>query len=469
MEAIEWAAIAIVAERELLLLTAVGIALTSLDDLFIDLVYLTRRTWRQLTVYRRHKRAFAADLTQAEGGWMALFIPAWDESAVIRMMLRLTLARLDYPRYRLFVGTYPNDGVTGAVVKQVAHEDSRVVHVLCSRPGPTTKADCLNHLWHAMADYEAEHGVRFRAIVLHDAEDIVHSRELDVFAHLIDRKAMVQLPVVPLREKKYRWIAGHYIDEFAESHGKDIVVREALGAGLPSAGVACAFDRELLGRAILTDHQGPFDADSLTEDYELGMRLRALGGHAALVRIDGKEGGSRVVTQEHFPATLETALRQKSRWLLGIALMGWDRLGWQGNLVDRYMLLRDRKALFTALLSVSGYLAACGWAMILIWRMLVPELAALPPVVVRHSPLAWLLSINAGLLLWRLLMRGIFTGKLYGWREGLLSAPRAVVGNLINFLAALRAIRRYVRIRLGYEPMRWDKTGHRFPASVPAE
>ncbi len=469
MGPIEWAASAIVAERELLLLTAVGIAVTSLDDLFIDLVYLTRRTWRQLTVYRRHKRAYAADLTQAEGGWMAIFIPAWDESAVIRMMLRLALARLDYPRYRLFVGTYPNDPATCAAVAGVASEDARVVPVLCSRPGPTTKADCLNHLWHAMTDFEVVHDMRFRAVVLHDAEDIVHSRELDVFAHMIGRKAMVQLPVVPLRERNSLWIAGHYIDEFAENHGKDIVVREALGAGLPSAGVACAFDRDILGRAILPDHMGPFDADSLTEDYELGMRLRALGGHAALVRIDGRENGSRVVTQEHFPATLETALRQKSRWLLGIALMGWDRLGWQGNFVDRYMLLRDRKALFTALLSVSGYAAAVGWCLILIWRWLVPELAALPSVVLKDSPLAWLLTFNAVLLMWRLLIRAIFTGKLYGWSEGLLAIPRAVVGNLINFLAALRAIRRYVRIRLGHENLRWDKTGHRFPASVPAE
>jgi bacteriophage N4 adsorption protein B len=37
---------------------------------------------------------------------MAVFVPAWDESAVIGQMLKATLKRLDYPDYRIFVGHY---------------------------------------------------------------------------------------------------------------------------------------------------------------------------------------------------------------------------------------------------------------------------------------------------------------------------------------------------------------------------
>ena len=54
--------------------------------------------------------------------------------------------------------------------------------------------------------------------------------------------------------------------------------------------------------------------------------------------------GQPVATREHFPASFDAAVRQKARWLTGIALAGWDRIGWRGGLVNRWMLLRDRKA-----------------------------------------------------------------------------------------------------------------------------
>lgn len=291
--------------RELLMLSAAGIIISSLDDLFVDLAYVVRRVWRSATVYRRYPRARANMLENAEQwpGRMAVFVPAWQESEVIGPMLRNFLKCSLYGNYRIFVGVYPNDLATNAAV--AALYDPRLDIVVVDHPGPTTKADCLNAIWFAMLRHEAATGRRFKAIVLHDAEDVVHSRELVVFDHLIPAKAMVQLPVVPIPDRRSRWIAGHYLDEFAESHGKDIVVREALGAAVPSAGVACAFERAMLG--CIADSLGgaPFDPDSLTEDYELGLRVAARGGKAALVRMASSEGGGVVATREHFPATLE--------------------------------------------------------------------------------------------------------------------------------------------------------------------
>ena len=40
----------------------------------------------------------------------------------------------------------------------------------------------------------------------------------------------------------------------AEAHGKELVVREAIGAGLPSAGVGCAIARDAL--AALAEQDG---------------------------------------------------------------------------------------------------------------------------------------------------------------------------------------------------------------------
>lgn len=457
--------------RELLALAAFGIAISSLDDLMIDLIFLTRRLWRNLTVYNRHPRAMVEDLVTADPGWMAIIVPAWDEADVIGDMLQNLITKLQYPRYRVFVGVYPNDLATQHVLALIA--DPRLEMVVCSLAGPTTKADCLNHLWRAIGIDETLRGRRFTAVVLHDAEDVVHPQELWVYNHLLAPQSnprpitMVQLPVLPLVDKSSRWISGHYLDEFAELHSKDIIVREAIGAAVPSAGVACAIERGMLGRiaGMRPAEEGPFDADCLTEDYELGIKIKALSGRGTMVRIRCRTNGELVATHEHFPATLDAALRQKTRWLLGIALSGWDRVGWQGGITCRYMLLRDRKVILASGLTVIGY----GVALMVLIDMglgtLLPSAGRLKPLVPSGSPLDWLLTGNVALLGWRLLWRAIYTGRAYGWREGLRAVPRALVGNAINALAAFRACRRYWRIAKRGEANYWDKTAHRFPTT----
>ena len=453
-----------IATHEWLAIAAFGIALSSLDDIVVDLIFGGRWLWREAFVYSRHAHLDADTLGAADPGWMAIIVPAWDEAGVIAPMLRSLLRRLDYPRYRVFVGVYPNDAATIAEVQAIG--DNRVAAVMCTRPGPTTKADCLNHLWRAVLADEGASGQRFKAVVLHDAEDVVHPRELAVYDHLMPRLAMVQLPVVPIIDAGSRWVAGHYLDEFAEHHTKDIVVREAIGAAVPSAGVACAIERDMLGRIAEQAGGAPFDARCLTEDYELGLRIKALGGQGALVRIRGGPDAVIVATHEHFPATLDAALRQKTRWLLGIALAGWDRLGWQGGVADRYMLLRDRKAIVSALLSLAGYCAVMLVIADIAVRRWLPEAARFAPVAPRGSLLALLLWINAGVLLWRLALRAAFTAHAHGWREGTRAVPRALVANCINALAAWRAVGRYRRIVRGRDKLVWDKTSHRFPAGT---
>ncbi|SFP98446.1 glycosyltransferase family 2 protein [Sphingomonas rubra] len=59
--------------------------------------------------------------------------------------------------------------------------------------------------------------MRLRAVVFHDAEDVVHPDELRVFDALVDDHAAVQLPVLPLMKKGARFVGGHYGDEFAEA------------------------------------------------------------------------------------------------------------------------------------------------------------------------------------------------------------------------------------------------------------
>ena len=79
------------------------------------------------------------------------------------------------------------------------------------------------------------------------------------------------------------------------------------------------------------------------------------------------------------------------------------------------------------------------------------------------AALTLLLTVNACLPGWRVLMRACFTASAYGWREGALSIPRLVVGNVVAMLAAARA----VSIHFGGGAKRWDKTRHVFPAELP--
>jgi bacteriophage N4 adsorption protein B len=192
------------AAAELALFAGVGFLLFGVNDLLVDFLYFTRRAWRAVTVYTRHRPAYASYYVfNPDPGFIAILVPAWDESAVIASMLKATLNRLDYDDYRIFVGYYRNDPATAAAIASVA--DERIEAVEVAADGPTTKADCLNHLYDALIAFETDNGRPAKAVVLHDAEDVVHRYELRIFDGLIDRAAVVQLPVLPLIDPHSRW------------------------------------------------------------------------------------------------------------------------------------------------------------------------------------------------------------------------------------------------------------------------
>ncbi len=451
------------AVRELLLFAAVGFAIGGVDDLAIDIFYLARQCWRGIGNGTRKPTTLAAMATPLPHGRLVIFIAAWDEAAVIGAMLTCALARLDYDDYRIYVGTYPNDRPTIDAVAAIAEQDARVRLVIGAAPGPTTKAACLNTLWHAMRRDVADEGIQPRAIVLHDAEDVVHASELHVFAALIDRYQAVQLPVLPLVDRGSRLVSGHYCDEFAEAHAKQLVVREALGAALPLAGVGCAIAHEALIAVAAARGGDPFDAASLTEDYELGLAIAAQGGTGIIARVREHHRGPLIAVRAYFPATLDAAVKQKARWMIGIALAGWDRVGWGKRFhpSEYWMRMRDRRAPLSVLVLAAAYLALIGWAI-----SAALHLVAQRPIGGLPLP-DFLIAFNLGLLGWRLAMRALFTGAAYGASEAIWSLPRALVSNVISLLAARRAITRYVAMLRG-GPATWDKTAHVFPDSATA-
>ena len=446
--------------HEILLFAVVGLAIGGIDDFLIDLLFLSRRMWRDLVIYARYPRMTTATLpASANPGRIAIFIPAWKEVEVIGSMLTHALNCWGEADYRIFIGTYPNDPDTIDAIAAVAEGDARVVVGINPLPGPSTKADCLNVLWRAMLADEAQLGRNYKAVVLHDAEDVVHPDEIRLFDFMIDRFQLVQLPVLPLPGHGSwfsRAIANHYCDEFAESHGKYLTVREALGASVPSAGVACAFERDALAALAINPARGPFDPSSLTEDYEAGLRIRDGGGHGVFVRIRDANG-KLVATREYFPNSINAAVRQKARWIVGISLAGWDRMGWRGGTAELWMRLRDRRAAIAALVLCAAYVAFLLWPMLWVIAQFQPSFPrATSPAIDA------LLRVNFFLMSWRIFMRAVFAGHAYGWRYGLGAIPRTLLANLITILATQRALSLYARSLLG-QPLSWDKTRHQFP------
>lgn len=445
------------AQHENMLFAAVGVALGGIDDLVVDMLFFARQGWRRLTVYTRHRAMNATRIPlPAVAGGLAVFIPAWREADVIGPMLRTSLRKWGQDNYCIFVGIYPNDPATAAAVAEFS-QNPRIISAYTRSDGPTTKADYLNTLWRAMLEQEHLRGQKFKAIVLHDVEDIVHHDSLRVLDRLTDRFDLVQLPVLPLINQQSRWIAGHYCDEFAESHGKYLTVREAIGAAVPSAGVGCAFSRNALANLAAVQGGFPFDPASLTEDYEIGLRIAENGGRSIFVRmLDNRR--KPVCTREYFPETLSTAIQQKARWMIGISLSGWDRLGWRGGVTELWMRLRDRRPALAALILFAAYLAFILWVFLTImdWLGLYSPRSASPLVV----DLLW---FNAALMAWRITMRALFVTKFYGLKQGLTSIPRTVLANFIAIFAAARAVRIYIGMLRG-KPLVWDKAQHRFSA-----
>ncbi len=154
--------------REFMLFAAAGFLLIGLDDLLLDLAWAGHRLRHGST-----RRSIAALPRPVREGRIAVFVPAWDEAPVIGAMLRTALARIAHTNYRLYLGCYPNDAATIEAVEAVAVQDPRVRMVIAGSPGPTTKADNLNHLWRALRRDDAADGEETRAVVLHDAEQVV--------------------------------------------------------------------------------------------------------------------------------------------------------------------------------------------------------------------------------------------------------------------------------------------------------
>ena len=432
---------------------ALWILLSGLDDLLVDAVYFFAR--RQPFPWPREQ---ALDSRPQQR--IAILVPLWREHAVIGQMLRHNLSVIRYNNYDIFVGAYPNDGPTLAAVNTAARESPRVHVAICPHAGPTSKGDCLNWAYQGMTEYESAAGAHFEIVVVHDAEDLIHPDSLLLMNWFARDYHMVQVPVLPLASGLSEWTHGLYCDEFAEFQLKDIPVRQRMGGFVPSNGVGTGYRRGAL-EFLRRSYGCVFDAECLTEDYETGFRIFAAGFRQLFVPIRFQPCGP-VATREYFPRRARAAVRQRSRWVTGIALQGWQRHGWRVPRRQLYWLWRDRKGLAGNLISLAanglllasaatyGYSVAAGQA----WLFA----AATPPWIPAMC------TASLGLAVVQTSLRAYFSTQIYGAAFACLAPLRIFWANAVNCAATLAALGQFARARLKRRSLAWRKTDHRYPS-----
>ncbi|MBI5404176.1 MAG: glycosyltransferase [Ignavibacteriae bacterium] len=223
----------------LIWITTIMLTISGLDDLYVDLLY-----W---VLKRKHKNSLPdfSEMYDKPEKPIAIMLGAWNESGVIGRTLSFAVNNLKYTNYRFFVGVYPNDQKTIDVVSQISESDRRVKMVINPQNGPSTKADNLNCLYSAISEFEKQFG-EFEIILVHDAEDFIHPRALKLYNYLIGYKGYhgIQIPVVPIKSQLGNMIHRTYCDAFAETHTKDMIIRQELKTFLPFSGTGMGFHRK---------------------------------------------------------------------------------------------------------------------------------------------------------------------------------------------------------------------------------
>ena len=441
---------------------ALWVLLNGLDDLVLDVACAC--SWLAAKFSRRaqFRRPTEIELDSLPQKRIAVFVPLWKEHRVIQKMVEHNITANRYRNWDIFIGAYPNDSPTLAAIREAKKQVKNVHLAVCPHDGPTSKADNLNWIYQRMLLMEEEEGIHFDIIMTHDAEDIIHPDSLRWINYFAERYDMVQIPVLALPTPVRELTHGVYCDEFAEFQMKDLRARQVLGGFIPSCGVGTGFKREALERLAAAHSNRIFEPVCLTEDYENGFRMHRLGCPQFFVPVYRGEQ-TFVATREYFPRKFKAAVRQRTRWITGIALQSWQRHGWRDTAGQFYWFWRDRKGLVgnlaAPLSNVLFLYGATTWA----WSRHSGEPWGLAHVA-RNPLLRYAFYGTLGLQLFHMLIRAFCSARVYGWVFASAVPVRAIWGNWINCFATVMAYYRYFSAVARGRPLVWLKTEHAYPS-----
>lgn len=225
----------------------------------------------------------------------------------------------------------------------------------------------------------------------------------------------------------------------------------------------------------------PFDVRSLTEDYDIGFRLKSWGMEEIFVRYPvkmeqaqlrersagvSKRDGNVVCVREYFPTSYKASVRQKTRWIIGIIFQGSRKLKWTKDWKINYFLWRDRRGAFANVISFIAMALFIQLFIIWVVEKVSPSTYRVLSVFDDEPLIVFLLMANLFFLVNRLVHRFYFAKQYYGWFQGFMSIVRIFWGTLINFAASLRALKQVIQ-HGDPRKVAWDKTSHVFPVVAP--
>jgi adsorption protein B len=385
----------------------------------------------------------------------AIFVANWQEEEVLGKMVEGNLQRIPYQQVMLYLGVYPNDAGTLQVARELeATHPDRVRVVVNTLAGPTSKGQMLNEMFRQVfvSDDCPE------LAVLHDSEDIIDPRTFVVYASYAKDHDFIQVPVFSLNRGKRAHVASTYMDEFAERHTREMIVRNAVGATIPSAGVGTCMTRRLI-KHFLTARGQVLMSGTVTEDYILGVEAKRAGFKSAFAAVsaNAKDAGlDFVATREFFPKTLAASIKQKTRWVYGINFEATRKLGWSGDIWDKYFFMRDRKGIIT------NFLPPISLALLILLVLGFIDPAYMPQEI--EGLFAASLWINFVALFSRYFIRVSASKQVYGIYDLHGVFIRWPIGMYINAVAVFRAWKTYLgESRFATRPIVWSKTTHELP------
>ncbi len=427
----------------LILLIGVVYLFSGMDDLWVDMVALVMRL--------RPRFLDANELWEIYSlpeKTIAIVISACAETTNLERMLRENIRRLEYERFHCFVGIYADDTEGIRQLYDVQNVYLNVHPVIIERgPGYPPKSQMLNLATKEVFRFERDMGVRFDALLIQEAKHLIHPKALKLLNAELETCEFIQLPVLSSNIRRSDFVAGVSLEECAEIHTKELLVRDYLGAAIPCVDSGAAISRKLAGQ--LAQHGGGklFGQNSGAESYDLGIRAYTLGYPPRFVStyFENFATGKKefIATRQLFPAKFSGSVLQKTKRMMGVALQGWKNVGWVGCASNHYFLWRDRKGAILGAATFFGYPCI---VVIGLYAWLVSSHAL-------HVMLAWpmtpfLLLANASLILNRLVQRMVCVTRIYGFRSAIPCLVRWPLAAAINGIASGIALKRGFRTEL---------------------
>jgi glycosyltransferase XagB len=388
-------------------------------------LYLTLYAWEQPEVLEASRRPTKFVLPRHS---ITALLPARHEEAVIYETVR-RIAAVRYPKHlREIIVICHEDDVRTIAEARRAQQDigDKNVKVLTFGDDPINKPHGLNVGLAA---------ARRQFVTVFDAEDDVHP---DLFrlvnTVLVNEKVKIVQAGVQLMNFRDHWFSIHNCLEYFFWFKSRLHYHARVGT-VPLGGNTVFIRRELLIEA------GGWDADCLTEDADIGIRLSALGEPIRVVY------DPEYVTREETPDSVSSWVRQRTRWNQGFIYLlrkgTWLHLPHFGQ-----RLL----ALYTFAYPMLQAVLLLLWPTVVIGAILVK--VPIPIALVSFIPLY--------VLFFQLVVQ-LIGAVLFAREYRLRLSPLTVLALAVTFLpyqwllgiSALRAVYRELEIQLG-----WEKTHH---------